>query len=73
MYKNFEQMQESGGGFLKTLCEAFMRADSSNLAKLSKAFPEVARAHRASRWDKDLETPIIHPFASQELETEPLE
>ncbi len=61
-YQNFNQMQEFGGSFLKTLCEAFMRADKSNLGKLSNAFPEIARAFRVENWDKPLNPSIKNPF-----------
>lgn len=33
-------MREYGGGFVKALAEAIVRADSENLEKLKGAFPE---------------------------------
>lgn len=38
--KIYENMKKYGGGFVKALAEAIIRADKNNLEKLENAFPE---------------------------------
>ena len=41
-----EAMQRGGGGFVKALGVALMKADTVNRAKILKAFPEYCERYR---------------------------
>jgi len=58
-YKNFNEMKKKGGGFLKSLCECFMRADVYNRRRLTRGFPEVARAYMKKSWSDEGEFEIF--------------
>lgn len=43
----FEDRWNNGGGFMKKLCDTITVADTSNLIKLHKAFPELVEGYIA--------------------------
>lgn len=44
-FYTIKAMNQFGGGFVKALAEAYMRADGSNSAKIEAAFPEIMREY----------------------------
>lgn len=43
----FEDRWNNGGGFMRKLCDTITVADTSNLIKLHKAFPELVEGYIA--------------------------
>lgn len=51
----FENRWHSGGGFMKNICEAIVKADLDNLGKLYKAFPELVDGYSVYAFGKTWE------------------
>lgn len=45
-YKTIEAMERYGGGFVKALALAYMKADPMNKARIEQAFPEVFEKYK---------------------------
>lgn len=54
--KQFEWDMDNGGSFKKSLIDSMMRADSNNIQKLYKGFPDLVNGYVAYSHNMDWDT-----------------